>query len=707
MQITLTCVDASNSNQTYYCNPKEAYDHLKQKNVSFSLTITADGEKVISFGDGDENFPETHNPFTFDAGATAISISGEIGGNEVNLSSWIFVGEKTEFHCQNVSGIAYRGGAKVGDGLDLSNVEIAIGVYFWDEQGEYQEATHTYNPQKTYAFLKSQGIDFSLSIKADDEQIISFGSADGQFPAHSPYAFKEAGEIEISISGTIDWYYKVSKSFSLKVEAKNRAESYEALLKMILGEEKYNEIKASLESSLGGDDLSRHLVLTADFIKAVGGKWDAIMTSDEHDETVRDNAALFVAQYLGIITVTKIIDDPVWNPKEFHYKIEFGEKTSLKVGAETFDLGEIEIVNNGKIDFTDATFGSNVTIQDINTARGSSLPTLSNITVTKANTTAKDVYNLYKDYTTKKEDLEKVNLRGNLETVEFDGRKISGNKDYTLFNDKDEAKESNDPSIISFDVDALSQMNEQLKIFMVSNMIVSGNANKERTVNWELVNIVFEGDVSKITHNNTRYMYGIVYFKDIPYNSKDAFNEYRHFLYGMLKLKKLTDNFYVSIGDGDYGVIDVRDIDISSINTYNNTYDKGVIKDGTVNSIYFDENHKDIKDIKKIFKADNGYVNNVYFGEKREFGIRITNYDYYNPSSKTPRALRDFEFLGNTYIDNNYYGVMYFPTSAYDSYDGDFSEYGDEEAEAKNALEKDRNEKQLAKNGSVRILCFV
>lgn len=683
IKITLTCVDASNSSQTYSYTPQEAYDHLKQKNASFSLSIWANGEQVISFGSGDEDFPETDNPFTFDAGTVEISISGAIGGNEVNSSSWIFVGEGTKLYCQGISDIAYAGGAKVDDALDLSNVEIALEMYFWDEQGEYQEATRTYNPQETYAFLKSQGISFSLAIAAGGDEVVSFGDADGKFPAHSPYTFKEAGEVEISIRGKIDMY-EVSKSFSIQVEAKSRAENYEALLKTILGEDKYNEIKASLESNLGGNGLSRHLALTADLIKEVGGKWDAIMTSDEYDETVREYAAGFVAQCLGIITVTKIIDDP-WSPEKFHYKITFGEKTSLKVGAEIFDLGEIEIANNGKIDFNDATFiGSNVTIQDINAARKSSLPTLSNITVSKNGTTAKDVYDLYKGYATKKEDLGKVNLSGNLAVVAFDGRSISGNKDYTLFNENDEAKESNDPSIISLNVDALSQMTEQLKIFRVSNMIVSGEANKERTVNWKLVNIVFEGNVSKITHNNTSHMYGIVYFKDMPYNNKNTFNEYRHFVYGMLKLKEITtDNFYVSMPNSMCDVLDIRGIDENFIKAYN----KGIVKSGIINSIYFDEIYRSISDIDERFRPITGYINNIYYGEKREYGNN-TDHGVHFPSSKTPRALKEFEYLGNTFINEGYYS-MHFESSARSSYtDEEFEEL---DASTKQKLNDDHN----------------
>ena len=115
IQITLICVDSDNSSQIYSCTPQEAYDHLKQKNASFSLAITANGEKIISFGSGDKNFPETDNPFTFDAGTVEISISGAIGGNEVNSSSWIFVGEGTKLYCQGISDIAYAGGAKVDD----------------------------------------------------------------------------------------------------------------------------------------------------------------------------------------------------------------------------------------------------------------------------------------------------------------------------------------------------------------------------------------------------------------------------------------------------------------------------------------------------------------------------------------------------------------------------------------------------------------
>lgn len=74
-------------------------------------------------------------------------------------------------------------------------------------------------------------------------------------------------------------------------------------------------------------------------------------------------------------------------------------------------------------------------------------------------------------------------------------------------------------------------------------------------------------------------------------------------------------------------------------------------------------------------------------GEKREYGNN-TDHSVHFPSSKTPRVLKEFEYLGNTFIDEgpNY---MHFESSAKSSYtDKEFEEL---DASTKQKLNNDHN----------------
>ena len=166
-----------------------------------------------------------------------------------------------------------------------------------------------------------------------------------------------------------------------------------------------------------------------------------------------------------------------------------------------------------------------------------------------------------------------------------------------------------DSSIISLSADAMVQMTEQLKIYEFDNIIVSGSASKSTSVDWLLVNIVFEGNMNTIT-NNSDLLYGIVYFKGTTYTSgKDQY------LYGMLKLGNLSNTNFTITTNRNNSVIDVRLISSNDIISYTG----GINRDGSLNSIYFRaslaspnaDNPKktDSKNYREKFRASNGYIN--------------------------------------------------------------------------------------------------
>ena len=172
----------------------------------------------------------------------------------------------------------------------------------------------------------------------------------------------------------------------------------------------------------------------------------------------------------------------------------------------------------------------------------------------------------------------------------------------------------------------------------------------------------------------------------------------------MLKLTKVDNyNKFTISANSTNSVIDVRDIAGSDIISYNG----GITMNGDLNSIYFNTslaspdvnkpNETDSKNYRGKFRAPNAYINNIYFGEKRTSG-----YDYFAldndfyPSSYSPRSLRDFETLGNDYINRSQQSHMKFPTSARESYND--TQFNSLDSVEQQKLEADKNLKELAKN---------
>ena len=189
-------------------------------------------------------------------------------------------------------------------------------------------------------------------------------------------------------------------------------------------------------------------------------------------------------------------------------------------------------------------------------------------------------------------------------------------------------------------------------------MIISGKAAGK--VNWRLTNIVFEDDMSEIKNELSSNLYGIVYFKNKPYNNAgNAVQE----LHGMLKLDKVKDidseNFKISFGGSIYvyNVLDVRGVDKSELDAYNPTGREININGGDLHAIYFNEYYDSYKgneiEIDKLCRKFSSRSKagslNVYLGDNRENGnfYNSSNNKYFAAASKTPRTLKEFEYFGN------------------------------------------------------------
>ncbi|MBD5437404.1 MAG: hypothetical protein HDR37_02325, partial [Treponema sp.] len=297
------------------------------------------------------------------------------------------------------------------------------------------------------------------------------------------------------------------------------------------------------------------------------------------------------------------------------------------------------------------------------------------------------------------------------------GKEISGKSDYTLFTDDNKAKLSTNTSIISLSADALAQMTNQLTIYNIRNMIISGNA-KTNTVNWQLTNIVFEGDMSNLKNDFTNpvdnlplFLYGIVYFKDKPYYNNLGSGQS---VEGMVKLDNLqgvsSNNFKVGISATSYSVLDVSGVGADFLDRYNPTGEEIISKNGRTHAIYFPKDYAYLKNIQdekerqeKInelcykFVAENktGIIN-VYLGDDRDHGNEYSHYynEYLTAASKTPRTLKEFEYFGNYYK---------FEKSAYSSYSSD--EFNNLPKEEKEQLEGDKDTKQIAQNNRKCFSC--
>lgn len=263
----------------------------------------------------------------------------------------------------------------------------------------------------------------------------------------------------------------------------------------------------------------------------------------------------------------------------------------------------------------------------------------------------KDFMEMYDKYNSS----EKMQITGNFSDVEFDGSKlVSNSSGYTLFSNNT-AKTSNDSSIKSITADELVKLSNKYGIHKIKNIIVSGSSSVN-SVNWtNLTNVIFEGDMSKLTINNKTNLNGIVYFKDLPYE-----NNTESFVKGSLKLDKIADTIKVS-GGGEYSFV----LDLSSIsNFYTNYTGNNLTQSGFVSAVYFNKDQENYKNqnngfdlYKKIVDPQSGVINNVYFG-----GIRATTHgfklDEGVKTSDKARTLEEFEYLGNNRVYKNDGGTV-------------------------------------------------
>ena len=486
------------------------------------------------------------------------------------------------------------------------------------------------------------------------------------------------------------------------------------LLKEIIGENEYDAISEEVAAG--------NMTLTEEKIKAVGDIFPALEKDAEsgkeakdveNAEIIRQNKEAFVAQARGEMEdVFKTIypegyeEYPsLFDEDDFERKYVVTYKKNFTFEG-AFNLDEIDIMkaDGAQGNFSNATLKNSVydiSIDEFNDIRGEYLPTISSTNISSTSS-PKAIYDLYKAYSS---NLDKLTLEGNLYRRTIDGKEISGRSDYTLFTDNNEAKLSTNTSIISLSADALAQMTNQLTIYNIRNMIISGNA-KTNTVNWQLTNIVFEGDMSNLKNDFTNpvdnlplFLYGIVYFKNKPYNNSRQDGQS---VEGMVKLDNLqgvsSNNFKVGFGSTSYSVLDVSGITPNVLDTYNKDNNNQIAsKAGLIHAIYVNKDYSstDVTTLCKKF-ADSRRIGAiyVYFGNNKVQG------NFYNSSiatvgaSRIPRTLKEFEYFGN--YDK-------FEKSAYSSYSStDLEKLPPTE---KKQLEGDKDAKKIAQNNRKCFSC--
>ena len=468
----------------------------------------------------------------------------------------------------------------------------------------------------------------------------------------------------ITISGIKNGNYKSQEGQQPSIK------DVTALLKEILTEAEYNRISGELSS--------KGITLTAQTIKEVGDNFSDLKNNTVND-TVKSKVTsykeAFIAQNEGKINITK---SGSYTLNSYNVSVTFNGE---------FILDEITLpANNGKGNFSNATLKNSVydiSIDEFNDIRGSSLPIISSTNISSGSS-PKAIYNLYKAYSAYSDKLGDLKLAGNLIGTNINGKEISGKSDYTLFTNDNKAKLSTDTSIISLSADALAQMTNQLTIYDIRNMIISGVA-KENTVNWQLTNIVFEGDMSNLKNDFRNPestlalpLYGIVYFKDKPYNATRMSGGQA--IRGMLKLDNLqgvsSKNFKVGLDCNYYSILDVSGVDTGFLDTYNPENKEIISNNGRTHAIYFSNDFSNLKDkteninklCYKFVSKDVAGIVNVYLGDNRDKGNHYTRYPTEAAASKTPRKLKEFEYFGNLYDDVLGSTKMKFEHSAKSSY---------------------------------------
>ena len=506
------------------------------------------------------------------------------------------------------------------------------------------------------------------------------------------------------------------------------------LLKEIIGENEYDAISAEVAAG--------NMTLTEEKIKAVGDIFPALEKDAEsgkeakdveNAEIIRQNKEAFVAQAQGEIDVvfkTLYPDAYLEYPEIFsEAEINAFEKKHVVTYKKNFtfegefNLDEIDIMkaDGAQGNFSNATLKNSVydiSIDKLNDIRGSSLPIISSTNISSGSS-PKAIYNLYKAYSAYSDKLGDLKLAGNLIGTNINGKEISGKSDYTLFTNDNKAKLSTDTSIISLSADALAQMTNQLTIYDIRNMIISGVA-KENTVNWQLTNIVFEGDMSNLKNDFRNPestlalpLYGIVYFKDKPYNATRMSGGQA--IRGMLKLDNLqgvsSNNFKVGLDCNYYSVLDVSGVDTGFLDTYNPENKEIISNNGRTHAIYFSNDFSNLKDkteninklCYKFVSKDVAGIVNVYLGDNRDKGNHYTRYPTEAAASKTPRKLKEFEYFGNLYDDVLGSTKMKFEHSAKSSYTD--TEFKDLPSNEQNKLKEDDGKNKIALNNKKCFSC--
>ncbi|MDE7140886.1 MAG: hypothetical protein K2O09_09090, partial [Treponemataceae bacterium] len=291
---------------------------------------------------------------------------------------------------------------------------------------------------------------------------------------------------------------------------------------------------------------------------------------------------------------------------------------------------------------------------------------------------------------------EKFNLTASFGSM--DGRTLVegvAKDEYTLFEaDGDTAKASGDGTIKSFDINELVDFADTYHISRFSNLIISGDA-KQAEVNWQLTNIIFEGNMSKLTNTYalSDALRGIVYFMKLPYDNKNVNFGEGQYMNGVVKLDELGVSTNIRLQPSIYSVIDIRKVDEDGIIAYNPSKADHIFSQ--VGSVYFNENVQPLVNggilYSKFIQATiSARIDNEYFGDKDR---RNSVNSLENPASKKPRKLSEFE----------YYGIhSKFEHAAVESYNGDFSGVTKNQEEK---LKADINVKLIAKVSTLCPLC--
>lgn len=489
------------------------------------------------------------------------------------------------------------------------------------------------------------------------------------------------------------------------------------------GEEapQYEDVKAVLKEILGdkyeaiSGEVSQNITLTAQTIDAVTDIFPDLesVVSDSNkmtaaktkvDKSTDDVKKALVAQVEEKISVTrkakqyKVISgksgielDPVTG-SGYEISAEKGMKVSLKEEFKYFS-NHIESLSDN-IDISGITISSQQDVGDIHYdaiplipgedlkeeiynklnlegKNPESLPTLSFGIGGDKELGLKHFLDIYDKYNKSK----KLDLLNDITATfgSMDGRTlVDGVKkeNYTLFKDDgNTAKDHNDTSIRSFNIDDLVEFTNKYNISDIRNLIISGDATTEGPVDWRPTNIIFEGDVSKLKNSSERVLNGIVYFKDLPYNNKDVGGQG---INGAVKLNKLEGLKNFKINDKsesqemthNKSVVDLRGINKDKMEKYNPSYEDRIFK--WIGAVYFAGDVKTLAENDKLYTKFinyeySEYINNEYFGDsvrKNSIGYEKDNSTAFT-TSKTARKLSEFEYFGNN---------RYYEESAKDSY---------------------------------------